>query len=117
MTEVVVAGAAGRMGSRVIACLTEAADLRLAAALEAPGHPRLGADAGEVAGVGRLGVAIAAVNPMIAIWSLEVASPPTRMTWSEYGAFSACVSVPQPGTIVAMEARHHVQVALITEEA
>jgi 4-hydroxy-tetrahydrodipicolinate reductase len=60
MTEVVVAGAAGRMGSRVIACLTEAADLRLAAALEAPGHPRLGADAGEVAGVGRLGVAIAA---------------------------------------------------------
>lgn len=60
MTDVVVAGAAGRMGSRVVACLGEAADLRLVAALEAPGHPRLGADAGEVAGVGRLGVTIGA---------------------------------------------------------
>ncbi len=54
--DVVVAGAAGRMGSRLIACLAEAPDLRLAAALEAPGHPALGADAGETAGVGRRGV-------------------------------------------------------------
>jgi 4-hydroxy-tetrahydrodipicolinate reductase len=60
MIDVVVAGAAGRMGSRVIACLGEAADLRLAAALEAPGHPRLGDDAGEAAGTGRLGVTIGA---------------------------------------------------------
>jgi 4-hydroxy-tetrahydrodipicolinate reductase len=58
MTDVVVAGAAGRMGSRLVACLAEERDLRLAAALEAPGHPRLGADAGEVAGLGRLGVAL-----------------------------------------------------------
>lgn len=58
MADVVVAGAAGRMGGRVVACLREAADLRLVAALEAPGHPALGRDAGEVAGVGRLGVPI-----------------------------------------------------------
>jgi 4-hydroxy-tetrahydrodipicolinate reductase len=57
-TEIVLAGAAGRMGTRIAALLREAADLRLAAALEAAGHPTLGADAGEVAGVGRLGVAI-----------------------------------------------------------
>jgi len=57
-TEIVLAGAAGRMGSRIVALLREAADLRLAAALEASGHPAVGADAGEVAGVGRLGVAI-----------------------------------------------------------
>jgi len=55
--DVVVAGAAGRMGSRIVACLVDA-ELRLVAALEAPGHPALGRDAGEVAGVGRLGVAI-----------------------------------------------------------
>lgn len=55
---VVVAGAAGRMGSRVIACLHEAQDLRLVAALEAPGHPAVGRDAGEVAGVGAMGVAL-----------------------------------------------------------
>jgi 4-hydroxy-tetrahydrodipicolinate reductase len=44
------------MGSRIVACLAETADLELGAALEAPAHPRLGADAGEVAGLGRLGV-------------------------------------------------------------
>ena len=56
MPEVVVAGAAGRMGSRVVACLQDAADLTLAGALEAPGHRALGRDAGELAGVGRVGV-------------------------------------------------------------
>ncbi len=56
--EIVVAGAAGRMGMRVVACLADASDLRLAAAVEAPGHRALGRDAGELAGVGRAGVAI-----------------------------------------------------------
>jgi 4-hydroxy-tetrahydrodipicolinate reductase len=55
---VVAAGAAGRMGSRIVACLRDAPDLRLIAALEAPGHPAAGRDAGEVAGVGALGVSI-----------------------------------------------------------
>ena len=54
--DVVVAGAAGRMGARIIACLADTPDLRLAAALEAPHHPQLGRDAGEVAGVGRTDV-------------------------------------------------------------
>jgi 4-hydroxy-tetrahydrodipicolinate reductase len=60
MIDVVVAGAAGRMGSRLVACLAETRDLRLIGALEAPGHPALGRDAGEVAGVSRLGVALTA---------------------------------------------------------
>jgi len=60
MIDVVVAGAAGRMGSRVVACLRDAADLRLAATLEAAGHPALGRDAGETAGVGSVGVSIGA---------------------------------------------------------
>src|SRR5438094_959526 len=55
--DVVVAGAAGRMGTRVVACLQGAPDLRLVGALEAPAHPALGRDAGELAGVGRLSVA------------------------------------------------------------
>ena len=57
---VVAAGAAGRMGSRIVACLADAPDLRLIAALEAPGHPAAGRDAGEVAGVGAVGVSIGA---------------------------------------------------------
>ena len=52
MSDVVVAGAAGRMGSRIVACLAEVSDLKLVAALEASGHPAVGRDAGEVAGIG-----------------------------------------------------------------
>ena len=58
--QVVVAGAAGRMGNRIVACLAETPGLRLVAALEAPGHPSLGADAGELAGVRKAGVAVGA---------------------------------------------------------
>jgi 4-hydroxy-tetrahydrodipicolinate reductase len=60
MIELVVAGAAGRMGSRIVALARESADLRVVAALEQPGHPALGRDAGDLAGVGPLGVAVAA---------------------------------------------------------
>src|SRR5262249_1813819 len=42
----------------LVACLADSPDLALAGALEAPGHPALGRDAGEVAGIGRAGVAI-----------------------------------------------------------
>ena len=57
---VVAAGAAGRMGSRIVACVRDSRDLQLVAALEAPGHPAVGRDAGEVAGVGTMGVPIEA---------------------------------------------------------
>ena len=56
MADVVVAGAAGRMGNRLVALLQGDSELHLVAALEAPGHAALGRDAGEVAGVGRLGI-------------------------------------------------------------
>lgn len=60
MADVVVAGAAGRMGNRLVALLHEERDLRLVAALEAPGHAALGRDAGEVAGIGGVSVPITA---------------------------------------------------------
>ena len=65
MIDVVVAGAAGRMGARVVACLRETSDLALAAALEAPEHPALGRDAGEAAGLGATGVAVTADTGVI----------------------------------------------------
>jgi 4-hydroxy-tetrahydrodipicolinate reductase len=58
MTRVAVTGAAGRMGKTLIQALHEAEDLTLGAALERPGLTLLGADAGELAGVGALGVAL-----------------------------------------------------------
>ena len=54
----VVGGAAGRMGTRIVTLARDRADLRVVAALEAGGHPSLGADAGEVAQAGRVGVSI-----------------------------------------------------------
>ncbi|HEY7602050.1 MAG TPA: 4-hydroxy-tetrahydrodipicolinate reductase [Methylomirabilota bacterium] len=60
MVELVVAGAAGRMGGRLVALARETADLRVTGAFERPGHPAIGKDAGEVAGAGHLGVPIAA---------------------------------------------------------
>lgn len=51
-----VSGAAGAMGKRVTAEVAERDDFTLVAALERPDHPKLGEDAGLVAGVGRLGV-------------------------------------------------------------
>src|SRR5262249_38489275 len=58
MADVVVAGAAGRMGSRLVALLQEDKHLNLVGAVEAPGPPALGRDAGEMAGAGRVGVPI-----------------------------------------------------------
>jgi 4-hydroxy-tetrahydrodipicolinate reductase len=58
--DIVVAGAAGRMGNRIIACLAGLPDLRLVAALEAPGHAAIGRDAGDLAGIGKAGVGVGA---------------------------------------------------------
>lgn len=55
-----ITGAAGRMGQRLIALASADMSLNLVAALEAPGHKRIGADAGEQAGVGQIGVSITA---------------------------------------------------------
>jgi 4-hydroxy-tetrahydrodipicolinate reductase len=58
VVELVVAGAAGRMGGRIIALAREGGEFRVAGAFERPGHPALGRDAGDVAGGGHLGVPI-----------------------------------------------------------
>lgn len=55
---VVVCGAAGRMGKTLISLIQEHAELHLVGAIEAAGHPALGKDAGEVAGIGTVGVNI-----------------------------------------------------------
>jgi 4-hydroxy-tetrahydrodipicolinate reductase len=58
MIKVVVAGAAGRMGGRLVALLKESAALTLIGALESKGHVSVGEDAGEAAGCGQVGVRI-----------------------------------------------------------
>lgn len=55
-----IAGAAGRMGRRLVALASADAELNVVAALEGPGCADLGRDAGELAGVGAIGVCVAA---------------------------------------------------------
>ena len=56
---VAVVGAAGRMGKNLIEAVGMTKGLELTAATEHPDSSLIGADAGEVAGVGKLGVTIA----------------------------------------------------------
>ncbi|MDD3117365.1 MAG: 4-hydroxy-tetrahydrodipicolinate reductase [Victivallaceae bacterium] len=60
MIKVVVIGAGGRMGRLLVARIMEAEDLQLFGAVEAPGNPLLGQDAGIIAGQGSAGVMITA---------------------------------------------------------
>jgi 4-hydroxy-tetrahydrodipicolinate reductase len=55
---IAITGAAGRMGRTLIQAVHAASDLTLGAALERADSSLLGADAGELAGVGRLGVPV-----------------------------------------------------------
>jgi 4-hydroxy-tetrahydrodipicolinate reductase len=58
MVRVAIAGAAGRMGRALIEAGTRAEGISVTAALERAQSPALGNDAGELAGVGRVGVSV-----------------------------------------------------------
>jgi 4-hydroxy-tetrahydrodipicolinate reductase len=58
-TRIAINGACGRMGQRLIALAHEDPELKVVAAIDWAGHPCQGKDAGEAAGVGNLGIAIA----------------------------------------------------------
>lgn len=60
MTNVVIAGGAGRMGQALIGCAAGRDDLRITGVVEAAGHPALGTDAGTVAGRDPIGVTVTA---------------------------------------------------------
>ncbi len=57
---IAINGAAGRMGKRLVALASADPELKLVAAVEHAAHPKLGDDAGTLAGVGPLGVPLAA---------------------------------------------------------
>jgi 4-hydroxy-tetrahydrodipicolinate reductase len=59
MIKAIVAGAAGRMGQRIIHMIYQNSEIELGGAFERSDHPGVNADAGHVAGVGELGVKIA----------------------------------------------------------
>ena len=58
MIRVVVCGACGRMGKLLIQEISGQPDMRVVAAVEAPNTPLAGKDAGEIAGVEKIGVEV-----------------------------------------------------------
>lgn len=59
-----VNGAAGRMGQRIVALAHQESDMEVVAAIDAPSSPALGRDAGEIAGIGTIGVPITSELPL-----------------------------------------------------
>ncbi len=59
MRRIAVMGAAGRMGRTLIEAVRQAPGATLTAAVDRPDSSLVGADAGELAGIGRLGVTLA----------------------------------------------------------
>jgi 4-hydroxy-tetrahydrodipicolinate reductase len=57
-TVIGINGACGRMGQRIAQLAHQDSELAIGAALEAAGHPQLGRDIGELAGLGTLGVPV-----------------------------------------------------------
>jgi len=58
MTRLAITGAAGRMGMRLVALAKQDKDFDLVAAIDRPEAPQLAKDAGEVAGIGPIGLPI-----------------------------------------------------------
>src|SRR5687768_1551688 len=57
-TNVIVCGAAGRMGKLLVSLVHENPAMEVRAAIEVAGHWAIGKDAGEVAGIGPIGVKV-----------------------------------------------------------
>ena len=91
MIHVAVSGAAGRMGRTLIRLIAEADDLELTAALEAPGHPCLGASAGDLSGAAGVNVkvteALSAAADVLVDFSLPDGS---------VGRIEACAAAGMP---------------------
>ncbi|HLC26811.1 MAG TPA: 4-hydroxy-tetrahydrodipicolinate reductase [bacterium] len=82
MVQAIVQGAAGKMGRRLVAVLHEAGGFTLKGALERPGADAIGKDAGELAGIGPVGVSITEqLESLIAGAQVifDFSSPPSAM--------------------------------------
>jgi 4-hydroxy-tetrahydrodipicolinate reductase len=71
----IVNGAAGRMGKRIIALAHEEAVFSIISALENPKHPDLGKDAGVLAGIEALNVSLTSTVPDIADVMIDFSLP------------------------------------------
>jgi 4-hydroxy-tetrahydrodipicolinate reductase len=92
----VVVGAAGRMGQTLVRAIAGIDGVRVAAAIERAGSPHVGRDAGELAGVGTLGVPIGD-DPLPAFAKadgvLDFTTPAATIEFAGYAAQARIVHV------------------------
>lgn len=81
--EYVIAGAGGRMGRRIIAVAAEDSRFRLVGALESPKSELLGADAGRLAGIDALDLAVTDTVPAGFDVLIDFSSPEGTRHWLE----------------------------------
>ncbi|WP_085033778.1 4-hydroxy-tetrahydrodipicolinate reductase [Ensifer aridi] len=94
--KLVVVGAAGRMGQTLIRIVHEMDGVRLHAAIGRPGSPVIGRDAGEIAGLGPIGVPVTD-KPLEAFLDaegvLDFTSPATSVEFAALAAQARIVHV------------------------
>lgn len=83
-TKLVVVGAAGRMGRRIVWLAAESGQFDIVGAVEKPGHPDIGKDAGLVAGAGPVGVKLADVYPGPAEVAIDFSLPEAAAKTVDY---------------------------------
>lgn len=87
--KLVIVGAAGRMGRRIVAFAVESGRFEIAGAIEKADHPDVGKDVGLLAGTGRLDVAVGAAWPgkadVVIDFSLPEAAAETANACSSRG--------------------------------
>lgn len=93
---IVVTGASGRMGRMLVPLVAGSGRARLVAALERPGHPWIGRDAGEAAGAAPLGVTVTD-DPLAAFAAaravIDFTTPAATVGFAELAAQARAVHV------------------------
>ncbi len=84
MVRLAIAGIAGRMGSRILALASADERFEVLAGLECTGHERVGEDAGEIAGLGRIGLPVQDHTETEFDVLIDFTLPAGTMHWLEY---------------------------------
>jgi 4-hydroxy-tetrahydrodipicolinate reductase len=92
----IVAGASGRMGRTLIQAIAASEGVRLAGAVEAAGAAAIGRDSGELAGLGKNGVAVTAeIEPLLAAADglIDFTTPKATLAFAQLAARQGLVHV------------------------
>ena len=108
-TTLAIHGACGRMGQRLVALAREDSALKVIAAIDSPKHPKVGADAGELAGIGSIGVPVTGELPLNITPDcvIDFSAPAGTM-----GILKTCIDRKLPLVIATtgLEKEHHTEI-------